>query len=86
MKDKELKDKIEIAFVKSSFKWRTPKGIASDTNLPINQVYECLERSGQFFRAKKVNKHGEPLYTLESKVDEERTLIQRIIARATNQD
>jgi hypothetical protein len=64
MTDKDIREKIIAAFRHSDFKWRTARGIASDTGVPIAQVIEYLERSPTVTRSKKPNSQGRPLFSL----------------------
>lgn len=84
MDKKETKDRVIGAISESTYKWRTPRGIAKDSGVPLPQVLETLERSDGFVRARKGNRQGEPLYTTKEKYKKTSTLGQRIISAITN--
>ena len=84
MEKKESRDRVIEAISKSSFRWRTPRGIAKDSGVPLPQVLETLERSEGFIRARKGNSQGEPLYTTKEKYKKTSSLGERIISAITN--
>jgi hypothetical protein len=84
MNDREARTRIVQAITSSKFRWRTPRGIAKDSGVPLPQVIEVLERSDAFIRARKSNDRGEPLYSTKEKYKTESTLTQRVLAALTN--
>jgi len=84
MDEKEARERIIAAVASSSFRWRTPRGIAQDSGVSLPQVIEVLERSDAFVRARKGNSQGEPLYSTKEKYSES-SLGQRVISAITNE-
>jgi hypothetical protein len=84
MKDKEAKDLIMKAIINSSYRWRTPRGIAKDARIPLSKVITLLEKGDDFLRAHKSNNNGEPLYTTKEKRQHETNLVQRILSVISN--
>jgi hypothetical protein len=84
MNDSEARQLIIQAINTSSFRWRSPRGIAKDTGLPLQQVFELLERSDAFHRARKSNARGEPLYTTADRYRSDQSLSQRLLSAITN--
>lgn len=86
VKKKEIRELIVDAFQNSEYKWRTPRGIAKDTNLPLPQVIKFLRQSSLVRKARKSNKYGEPLYTLEERYQREKPFLEKIVSKITNQE
>ena len=84
MNDIAARNRIIQAFASSKFRWRTPRGIAKDSGVPISHVIEILERSDTFVRARKGNDQGEPLYTTKDKYKAEVSFGQRVLNALTN--
>lgn len=84
MSQRELKDKVRDVILRSEFKWRTPKGIARDAGLSVNQVMELLGSDKEVLKARKPNRHGEPLFTLKEKFTKTAGLGVRILSAMTN--
>lgn len=84
MNDREARELMIRAVNSSTYRWRTPRGIAKDTGLPPQQVLELLDRSDAFVRAKKGNARGEPLFTTTEKYKSETPLSRRLLNAITN--
>jgi hypothetical protein len=84
MNDREARELIARVINSSTYRWRSPRGIAKDAGLPIQKVIELLDRSDAFIRARKGNARGEALYTTREKYRSEQTLTQRLLGAITN--
>jgi hypothetical protein len=84
MEKKEALQRITRAIADSKFRWRTLRGIAKDSGVPVPQVSELLERSDAFIRARTANKSGQPLYTTKDKHRTETSVGQRVINAIVN--
>ena len=84
MNDREAHDRIVQAIGSSKYQWRTPRGIAKDSGLPLQEVLDVLKRSDVFVRARKGNAEGEPLYTTKERYKSEASLLQRALSALTN--
>lgn len=80
----EARDRVIAAITSSNYRWRTPRGIAKDSGVPLPQVMETLERSDSFLRSRKGNGRSEPLYTTKEKYKDNSSIGQRIVAAITN--
>lgn len=68
----------------SSYKWRTPVGIAKQIGIPEQKVYEILNKSELVVRSRKPNRRGEPLFSSRKKYLENTSIAQKIISAITN--
>jgi hypothetical protein len=84
MDRREAKERILKAMVESSYRWRTARGIAKDSGVPLPQVLEFLDRSDLILRARKPNRKGEPLFTTRERYRHEVGLGERILSAITN--
>ena len=84
MDDREAKPKILAAISNSPFKWRTPRGIAKDSGVPTQQVLKILGESDDFLKARKPNKHGEPLFSTKKKYETDAGFGERVLSVITN--
>jgi hypothetical protein len=84
MDDREARDRIIQAIAASKYRWRTPRGIAKESGVPLPQVMETLERSDAFIRSRKGNDRGEPLYSTKTKYREETSFGERVLTALTN--
>ena len=85
MKNKEIDMRILSALEQSNYKWRTARGLAKETSIPIQKVHEFLENSPKILRAKKSNKHGKALYTTRDKYRNTTPISKRILAILRNE-
>lgn len=85
MKKKEIQYLILGALEVSEFKWRTARGVAKDTNIPIQMVKEFLENSPATLRSKIPNKFGKLLYTTRNKYRRRTPLTKRLLAVLKNE-
>jgi hypothetical protein len=84
MEDKEVKELINKAITKSSYRWRTPEGIAKDSGISVPQVLETLEKTEGFIRSRKANAQGATLYTTREKYKKTSSIGQRLLSAITN--
>ena len=61
------KAKVLAAFETSRHRWRTARGIARDTKLPLAQVTKLLHEAPEVVRARKPDARGEALFGLRDK-------------------
>lgn len=85
MKQKEIANLILSALDQSDFKWRTARGIAKETSVPIQQVQQFLEESPAILRSKKPNKSGKPLYTTRDRYRNSTPITKRLLAALRNE-
>lgn len=64
---KEVKKIIVYAFLTSKHKWVSIPGLARETGLPRKKIKEFIEETDLLKRAKKKNRKGHVLYTLNEK-------------------
>ncbi|MCB1774762.1 MAG: hypothetical protein KDI88_14195 [Gammaproteobacteria bacterium] len=64
---RENERKILSALENSAHRWRTAKGLAGDTGLPLKAVESCLEQSPAVIRSRKAGSHGQALYATREK-------------------
>jgi hypothetical protein len=84
MKAKYIKERITDAFKRSDFKWRTAKGLSKDSNVPYQNVIEFLETSDNVIKAKKLNKRGQPLYSLKEIYENKTSFTTKLFDAITN--
>lgn len=63
----DQRTKVVRAMRQSQYRWRTARGLAKETDLPIEAVVDFLEKSSDVIRAKKSNSKGQALYALREK-------------------
>ncbi len=85
MLTKEERATILTALAESTFKWRTARGLAKESNIPIQEVQKFLENSDAVLRAKKSNKSGQALYTTRDKYKKRTLLTTRLLAAMKNE-
>lgn len=85
-KEKEIKEKVIQALESSAHKWRTARGISKDSQIPIKDVTDFLERSSDIVRSKKANNQGQPLYTTKDKYKNTTSLGKRLIDAMLNRE
>ncbi|WP_321882935.1 hypothetical protein [Paraburkholderia bannensis] len=84
MNERDAKVKVLAAIKDSSFRWRTPRGIAKDSGVPVQQVFKILNESKDFIKARKPNKHGEPLFSTRERYEQNLGFGQRLLSVITN--
>ncbi|WP_155027727.1 hypothetical protein [Burkholderia pseudomallei] len=84
MNDKDAREKIWAAIKGSKYKWRTSRGIAKDTGLPMPQVEKILNNSDLFIKARKGNSQGQPLFSTKDKYETQFGFAQRLLSVITN--
>lgn len=85
MKDKEISLLVLTALEQSEYKWRTARGLAKETNIPIQKIQRFLENSQAILRSKKPNKSGKPLYTTRDRYRKSTPVTKRILAALRNE-
>lgn len=85
MKKEEIQNLILGALELPKFKWRTARGIAKETNIPIQLVQEFLKNSPSTLRSKKPNKFGRLLYTTRNKYRRRTPLTKRLLEVLKNE-
>ncbi|VBL80387.1 TrmB family transcriptional regulator [Burkholderia pseudomallei] len=84
MNDRDAKIKIVSAIRDSSFKWRTARGIAKDSGVPMAQVLKMLNESKDFIKARKSNKNGESLFSTRERYERDFGFGERLLSVITN--
>jgi|TARA_B110000208_G_C11741865_1_gene420242 hypothetical protein len=84
MAKKEINKTIVSAYQNSKYRWRTAQGIAKETTIPNDTVFEFLRKSDLVIKAKKTNKNGQLLFALKEKYDTESPLKVKILNALTN--
>jgi hypothetical protein len=77
MEKREIRERILDALNSSQYKWRTARSLAKAADIPIVQVQEFLERSPDILRARKPNRQGHALYSIQNKVRDGRKPAKR---------
>lgn len=85
MKQKEIKNLVMGALENSDYKWRTARGIAKETGIPIQKVQKFLEESPAILRSKKPNSAGRPLYTTRDRYRQNTPITKRLLAALRNE-
>ena len=85
MKQKEIKNLILGALERSNYKWRTARGIAKETDIPIQKVQQFLEESPAILRSKKPNSSGRPLFTTRDRFKKSTPITKRLLAALRNE-
>jgi 23S rRNA maturation mini-RNase III len=84
MSDAETREKILAAIKESTFKWRTPRGIAQSSGININDVMEYLNSEEVIIQSRNTNAKGEPLFTTAEKYRQTTGLGSRVLSAITN--
>lgn len=84
MKKKEIEPIVVKAFIDSKFRWRTANGISKQTKLSYSEVFELLDKSDLFIRARKSNKLGQPLFAFREKYKKDSSFTIRLLNAITN--
>jgi hypothetical protein len=84
MAKKEVKKTIVSAYLNSKYRWRTVQGIAKETTIPNDTVFEFLRKSELVIKAKKTNKNGELLFALKEKYNTDSSLKIKMLNAITN--
>ncbi len=84
MKKKILESIIVHAFRETKYRWRTANGIAKQTKLDYEDVFNFLEKSNLIIRARKSNKQGQPLFALRERYNRASPFTVRLLNAITN--
>lgn len=85
MTEEEKVDRVVKALENPSYQWRTARGIATEAELPVNDVLAILEKnSDQVARSSIPAKSGENLYTTRRRFRETASSTSKLLGAFKN--